>query len=104
MVDCFYKNEKYRLINVYTAPEAQNKLKLFRRLRELLTVGYTIILVEDFNTVSEEIDKCSTAVFKLRPEVKLLKEIYDDANLIDVCRSLNPVGMDFTRYDKTSKT
>ena len=44
MVDCFYKNEKYRLINIYTAPEAKNKLQLFRKLRELLTVGYKSIL------------------------------------------------------------
>ena len=104
MADCFYKNEKYRLIHIYTAPEAKNKLELFRKLRELLTVGYNIILGGDFNTVTEDIDKCTTAVFKLRAEGKLLKEICSDAGLIDVCRSLNPFRMDFTRYDKTTKT
>ena len=45
---------------MYTAPDATNKLQIFRKLREMLTVGYKIILGGDFNTVTEDIDKCTT--------------------------------------------
>ncbi|KAL7390488.1 hypothetical protein ABVT39_022165 [Epinephelus coioides] len=65
--------EKYRVINLYTAPDARKKVQLFKRLRELLLVGFTIILCGDFNTVTDENDRCSTIAFKLSPEGLTLK-------------------------------
>uniref|UniRef100_A0A672Y4V7 Endonuclease/exonuclease/phosphatase domain-containing protein n=1 Tax=Sphaeramia orbicularis TaxID=375764 RepID=A0A672Y4V7_9TELE len=97
MIDCLYQGDKYRIINVYTAPEARKKTKLFKRLRELLMVGYKVILSGDFNTVTAENDRYSTAPFRLTTEGKHLKLINEEAKLIDTCRSINPFGLEFTR-------
>lgn len=104
MIDCFYRKDKYRIINVYTSPERTKKKQLFKRLRELLSVGYNIILCEDFNTVISENDRHSAVPFTLTSEGKVLKEICEEFKLIDVYRSLNPSGFDFTRFDAKTKT
>uniref|UniRef100_A0A3Q1HXX2 Endonuclease/exonuclease/phosphatase domain-containing protein n=1 Tax=Anabas testudineus TaxID=64144 RepID=A0A3Q1HXX2_ANATE len=78
MVDCFYKGDKYRIVNVYTSPTRTQKMQLFKRMKELLSVGYNLILCGDFNTVTEENDRCSSVSFKLTREGKLLKETCHD--------------------------
>lgn len=64
MLDCFYQGCKYRLIIVYTAPESSKKMQLFKSLRQLLCVGYNIILCGDFNVVTEANDRISNLTFK----------------------------------------
>lgn len=52
-----YKNCILRIINVYTSPERVGKMRLFRKLVELLCGGFPIILCGDFNTVTDVKDR-----------------------------------------------
>uniref|UniRef100_A0A8C6U1L7 Endonuclease/exonuclease/phosphatase domain-containing protein n=1 Tax=Neogobius melanostomus TaxID=47308 RepID=A0A8C6U1L7_9GOBI len=104
LVDCFYQNHKFRLINVYTSQQFKKKCKLLRKMREILTVNYTTIICGDFNIITEEKDRIASTVYKTSKEGKLLKEISQEHDLIDAFRALNPNVYGFTRYDSKSKT
>lgn len=43
-----------RIINLYTAPEANLKVQIFKIFYKLLTVGYHTILCGDFNAFTHE--------------------------------------------------
>lgn len=105
MVDCILHMQKFRIINVYTAPSRVKKVQLFKKLRELLCVGFNIILCGDFNTVTDAKDRIANSHLKyLNPEGKLLTSVCNDAKLGDVFRSLNPDSIGFTRFDGKTKT
>uniref|UniRef100_A0A7N6BPG2 Endonuclease/exonuclease/phosphatase domain-containing protein n=1 Tax=Anabas testudineus TaxID=64144 RepID=A0A7N6BPG2_ANATE len=86
MVDCFYKGDKYRVVNVYTSPTRTQKMQLFKRMKELLFVGYNLILCGDFNTVTEENDRCSSVSFKLSREAQLNILVKSDIKIWEILR------------------
>ena len=57
LVDCFYLNLKIRIINVYTPPDSATKVRIFKKLYELLTVGYYTFLCGDFNAYTDDNDR-----------------------------------------------
>lgn len=104
VVDCKIKGNKFRLINVYTAPDRSKKVQLFKKLPEILCGGQSTILAGDFNTVTDSKDREASTTFKLSREGGVLKEICENFELIDVFRSLYPDKFGFTRYDQKTKT
>ena len=57
LVDCFYLNQKIRIINVYTPPDSATKVRMFKKLYELLTVSFFTFLCGDFNAYTDENDR-----------------------------------------------
>uniref|UniRef100_A0A3P9B483 exodeoxyribonuclease III n=1 Tax=Maylandia zebra TaxID=106582 RepID=A0A3P9B483_9CICH len=104
LVDCHYGGQKFRLINVYTAPERTKKMQLLKKMRHLLECGFNTVLCGDFNMVTEENDRIASTIFKESREGKLLTQICNDASLRDLYRILNPQTIHFTRFDSSSKT
>uniref|UniRef100_A0A668TGV0 exodeoxyribonuclease III n=1 Tax=Oreochromis aureus TaxID=47969 RepID=A0A668TGV0_OREAU len=90
LVDCHYDGQKFRLINVYTAPERTKKMQLLKKMRHLLECGFNTVLCGDFNMVTEENDRIASTTFKESREGKLLTQICKDASLRDLYRILNP--------------
>ena len=78
MLGCFYRSEKYHIINVYTAPEDRKKSQLFNRLGELLTVDFNLILCGDFNTVTSENDDSCPFCFWLYFYAEVFKGVSVD--------------------------
>lgn len=104
MVDCFYANMKLRIINVYTPPDAATKVRIFKKLYELLVMGYHTVLCGDFNAYTDANDRIPTHPFKLSREGKALKAMSDFCNVNDVFRMLCPTKTDFTRFDSKVRT
>uniref|UniRef100_A0A8B9K6H3 Endonuclease/exonuclease/phosphatase domain-containing protein n=1 Tax=Astyanax mexicanus TaxID=7994 RepID=A0A8B9K6H3_ASTMX len=87
-VDCFYKNKKIRLINIYTAQDRPKKMQLFKELKVLMCVGFNVIICGDFNTITSAI----------RQEGIFLRQIMEEQNIFDSFRILFPTKIDFTRF------
>uniref|UniRef100_A0A668RM93 exodeoxyribonuclease III n=1 Tax=Oreochromis aureus TaxID=47969 RepID=A0A668RM93_OREAU len=104
LVDCHYGGQKFRLINVYTAPKRTKKMQLLEKMRQLLECGFNTVLCEDFNIVTEENDRFASTTFKESREGKLLTQICKDASLRDLYIILNPQTTHYTRFDSASKT
>uniref|UniRef100_A0A669D7Z6 Endonuclease/exonuclease/phosphatase domain-containing protein n=1 Tax=Oreochromis niloticus TaxID=8128 RepID=A0A669D7Z6_ORENI len=64
LVDCHYGGQKFRLINVCTAPERTKKMQLLKKMRHLLECGFNTVLCGDFNMVTEENDRIASTTFK----------------------------------------
>uniref|UniRef100_A0A3B3DJ71 Endonuclease/exonuclease/phosphatase domain-containing protein n=1 Tax=Oryzias melastigma TaxID=30732 RepID=A0A3B3DJ71_ORYME len=96
LIDCYYHGQKIRIVNVYTAPDRSKKVQLFKKVNEIINVGFNVILCGDFNTVTEEKDRISTFPFKISREGKLLADICSNASLADVYRTLHPNNVHFT--------
>uniref|UniRef100_A0A3B3CR18 Endonuclease/exonuclease/phosphatase domain-containing protein n=1 Tax=Oryzias melastigma TaxID=30732 RepID=A0A3B3CR18_ORYME len=104
LIDCYYHKQKIRIINVYTASNRAKKVQLFKKVNEIIKVGFNVILCGDFNTVTEETNGISATPFKISRESKLLAEICSNASLVDVYRTLHPNNICFTCSDINSKT
>uniref|UniRef100_A0A3Q3VXC6 Endonuclease/exonuclease/phosphatase domain-containing protein n=1 Tax=Mola mola TaxID=94237 RepID=A0A3Q3VXC6_MOLML len=103
LIDCLYLGQKFRLINVYTAPERTKKMQLFKKLREIVNVGFNLILCGDFNTVTKDQDRIAATPFQIAREGKLLVEVCKSASLSDLYRVLNPKTIHFTCFDGKTK-
>uniref|UniRef100_A0A3Q3VPJ2 Endonuclease/exonuclease/phosphatase domain-containing protein n=1 Tax=Mola mola TaxID=94237 RepID=A0A3Q3VPJ2_MOLML len=103
LIDCLYLGHRFRLINVYTAPERTKKMQLFKKLRGIVNVGVNLILCGEFNTVTEDQDRIATP-FQIAREGKLLVEVHKGASLSDLYRVLNPKTIHFTPFDGKTKT
>ena len=57
LVDCFYLNLKMRIINIYTTQDAATKVRMFKKIYELLLVGFYTVLSGDFNSYTEANDR-----------------------------------------------
>lgn len=53
LLDCFYANKKMRIINVYTPPDKEMRVKIFRKLHKLLIVGHHTVLCGGFNAYTD---------------------------------------------------
>lgn len=78
-------------------------MRLFHKLSELLSIGYPIIVCGDFNTITEPLDNIQ-GVGKISRDGVLLKNIGETHKLKDTYRVLNPLGKDFTHFDKNIRT
>lgn len=67
-------------------------------------MGYKTIMCGDFNMVTDANDRYSHNTFKLSKEGKLLHDLCSETKLLDSCRSINPHGFEFTRFDSKTKT
>uniref|UniRef100_A0A3Q4B746 Endonuclease/exonuclease/phosphatase domain-containing protein n=1 Tax=Mola mola TaxID=94237 RepID=A0A3Q4B746_MOLML len=104
LIDCLYLGHKFRLINVYTASERTKKMLFLKKLREIVNVGFSLILCGDFNTVTADQDRIAATSFQIAREGKLLVEVCKGASLSDLYRGLNPKTIHFTHFYGKTKT
>jgi exonuclease III len=106
LVDCFYLNLKMRIINIYTTQDAATKVRMFKKLYELLLVGFYTVLSGDFNSYTEANDRIPvpTNPRSRNREGDALKEISVSCGVKDVFRVLHPFDVGYTRFDARIKT
>uniref|UniRef100_A0A3B1JYF2 exodeoxyribonuclease III n=1 Tax=Astyanax mexicanus TaxID=7994 RepID=A0A3B1JYF2_ASTMX len=97
--DIFMFGSKIRIINLYTAQDRTKKTKLSNKLKNLLYVGYHIIVCGDFNTITDNIDSSSSKPNKITRVGHILKIIMSENKLNDSFRILYPNKIDYTRFD-----
>lgn len=102
-LDCLYKSRKIRIINVYAPTERVRKIRPFHDLKDLLGVGYLIIMCADFNTITEISDR-SLGPGKIMRDGSLLKNICDMCEMRDSFRVLHPLEAGYTRFDSNTRT
>lgn len=73
-------------------------------MKQLLEVGFNLIICGNFNIVTEESDRVATTPFKINREGKFLAQVCADASLRDLYRILHPTKTHFTRFDTNVKT
>uniref|UniRef100_A0A3Q4GNW3 Endonuclease/exonuclease/phosphatase domain-containing protein n=1 Tax=Neolamprologus brichardi TaxID=32507 RepID=A0A3Q4GNW3_NEOBR len=72
-------------------------------MKQLLEVGFNLIICGDFNIVTEESDRVATTPFKINREGKFLAQVCADASLRDLYRILHPTKIHFTSFDTNSE-
>ena len=106
LVDCFYLNLKMRIINIYTTQDAATKVRMFKKLYELLLVGFYTVLSGDFNSYTEANDRIPvpTNPRSRNREGDALKKMSESCGVKDVFRVLHPFDVGYTRFDARIKT
>lgn len=98
LIDCFHRNIKLRVINLYTPPDNKAKVRIFRKLHELLMVKYFIFVVcGNFNAYRDGKDRIPQQSIEMTKEKRA--QMSEECNMKDVFR----VKVDFTRFDKNIK-
>lgn len=78
-------------LNPVVEQKKEQKKQLLKKLKQLLEVGFNVILCGDFNIVTEERDRIAATPFKATREGKLLAHVCADVSLRDLYRILNPL-------------
>uniref|UniRef100_A0A3Q4HTZ4 Endonuclease/exonuclease/phosphatase domain-containing protein n=1 Tax=Neolamprologus brichardi TaxID=32507 RepID=A0A3Q4HTZ4_NEOBR len=73
-------------------------------MKQLLEVGFNLIICGDFNIVTEESDRAATTPSKINCEGTFLAQVCADASLRDLYRVIHPTKIHFTRFDTNVKT
>ena len=95
-----------RIINIYTTQDAATKVRMFKKLYELLLVGFYTVLSGDFNSYTETNDRIPvpTNPRSRNRESDVLKKMSESCGVKDVFRVLHPFDVGSTRFDPRIKT
>lgn len=103
LIDCFNRNIKLRVINLYTPPDNTAKVRIFRKLHDLLMVGYFTVVCGDFNAYTVGKDKIPQQPIQMTKEKRAQIKMSEECDMKNVFRVLHPDKVDFTRFNNNIK-